>query len=179
MASRSSPCRLRTAIRCTKSRCMRRDALAGKERPETSGRKPRSSGLEDWSGKPGSNRRPSARERASPRVHRWQRFARARRSRIRRWPEEDWPRGLVVVVSVGKVSRPRAAIVERLASDDPFVPGGDRLTQLLLQEREHSHFGQNASIRSSRSRSGFGRPRTRRLPAHPLPVYSGRVDRAR
>jgi hypothetical protein len=46
-----------------------------------------------------------------------------------------------------------------------------------------SHFGQNASIRvvavAVAVAVAVGGPRTRRLPAHPLPVYSGRVDRAR
>lgn len=34
-----------------------------------------------------------------------------------RWPTSDWPRGLVLVVASGIVTRPQAAIIERLASD--------------------------------------------------------------
>jgi len=34
-----------------------------------------------------------------------------------RWPISDWPSGLVVVVASGIVTRPQAAILEKLASD--------------------------------------------------------------
>jgi hypothetical protein len=36
---------------------------------------------------------------------------------LRRWPKSDWPRGLVLVAASGIVTRPQAAILERLASD--------------------------------------------------------------
>ena len=35
----------------------------------------------------------------------------------RRWPNSDWPSGLVLVVASGIVTRPQAAILEKLASD--------------------------------------------------------------
>jgi len=78
--------------------------------------------------------------------------------------------------------------VTRARRYEGSVPGGNRTTtpfgsigppahsvsrQLEMTYWRDSHFGQNASIRS---RSGGP---ARRLPAHPLPVYSGRVDRAR
>jgi hypothetical protein len=36
---------------------------------------------------------------------------------LRRWPNSDWPSGLVLVAASGIVTRPQAAILERLASD--------------------------------------------------------------
>src|SRR5262245_60372197 len=36
---------------------------------------------------------------------------------LRRWRRSDWPGGLVLVVASGIVTRPQAAILERLASD--------------------------------------------------------------
>jgi hypothetical protein len=46
-----------------------------------------------------------------------------------RWPTSDWPRGLVVVVASGIVTRPQAAILDKLASDRsapiPFVGDAD------------------------------------------------------
>ena len=37
--------------------------------------------------------------------------------RSARWPEAEWPTGLVVVVAVGNVSRPHASVIERLAAE--------------------------------------------------------------
>src|SRR5437870_4285176 len=36
---------------------------------------------------------------------------------LRRWPKSDWPSGLVLVAASGIVTRPQAAILEKLASD--------------------------------------------------------------
>ena len=36
---------------------------------------------------------------------------------LKRWPKSDWPSGLVVVAASGIVTRPQAAIIEKLASD--------------------------------------------------------------
>jgi hypothetical protein len=36
---------------------------------------------------------------------------------VHRWRKSDWPTGLVIVVTAGIVTRPQAAILERLASD--------------------------------------------------------------
>jgi DNA topoisomerase VI subunit A len=36
---------------------------------------------------------------------------------LKRWPKSDWPGGLVVVVASGIVTRPQAAVLEKLASD--------------------------------------------------------------
>jgi hypothetical protein len=36
---------------------------------------------------------------------------------LKRWPKSDWPSGLVLVVASGIVTRPQAAILEKLASD--------------------------------------------------------------
>jgi hypothetical protein len=35
----------------------------------------------------------------------------------KRWPNSDWPSGLVIVVTAGIVTRPQAAVLEKLASD--------------------------------------------------------------
>lgn len=46
-----------------------------------------------------------------------------------RWPRPDWPSGLVCVAAVGNITRPQAAIIEKLASDGsvpiPFVGDAD------------------------------------------------------
>jgi len=36
---------------------------------------------------------------------------------VHRWRKSDWPNGLVIVVTAGIVTRPQAAILEKLASD--------------------------------------------------------------
>ncbi len=60
-----------------------------------------------------------------------------------RWPKSDWPSGLVLVAASGIVTRPQAAILEKLASDKsaPIAFVGDADPMGLHTVRRHLRCG--------------------------------------